>query len=123
MPALFDDRNGIIGGAERYVFELARHMANQVPTRFVALGKRDRHETAGNLQIRVIGGTRHVRGQSNNPLALRERIVWLCEHPSEAATMGVAARQRVLERFTCRRSSSVVSISTVRPATRYRYAL
>jgi glycosyltransferase involved in cell wall biosynthesis len=36
----------------------------------------------------------------NNPSALREKLVWLRDHPAEAAAMGVAARKRVLEKFT-----------------------
>lgn len=36
----------------------------------------------------------------NDPAALADRIGWLREHPAEAAAMGAAARQRVLEKFT-----------------------
>ncbi len=36
----------------------------------------------------------------NNPDALRTKLLWLRDHPAEAAAMGKAARQRVLERFT-----------------------
>ena len=36
----------------------------------------------------------------NDPAALGERIRWLREHPAEAARMGLAARERVLEKFT-----------------------
>jgi glycosyltransferase involved in cell wall biosynthesis len=36
----------------------------------------------------------------NDPAALADRIGWLREHPAEAAAMGVAARQRVLDKFT-----------------------
>src|SRR3954471_13555802 len=35
VPALFTADDGLIGGAERYVFELARHMADMVPTSLV----------------------------------------------------------------------------------------
>lgn len=35
----------------------------------------------------------------NDPLALREKLVWLREHPEEARRMGSAGRRRVLERF------------------------
>ena len=31
VPAPFDPDDGIMGGAERYSFELARHMAERVP--------------------------------------------------------------------------------------------
>ena len=46
VPALFGP-DGIVGGAERYAFELARHMAARVPTTLVTFGDRDRHETRG----------------------------------------------------------------------------
>jgi glycosyltransferase involved in cell wall biosynthesis len=36
----------------------------------------------------------------NNPIALRNKIVWLRENPTEACKMGQAARQRVLEFFS-----------------------
>ena len=40
VPALFGAR-GTVGGAERYVLELARHMAVRVPTTLVTFGDRD----------------------------------------------------------------------------------
>jgi glycosyltransferase involved in cell wall biosynthesis len=36
----------------------------------------------------------------NDPSALCRKITWLREHPKEAAAMGQAARQRVLDKFT-----------------------
>jgi alpha-maltose-1-phosphate synthase len=36
----------------------------------------------------------------NDPSALREKLVWLNCHREEAKTMGIAARNRVLEKFT-----------------------
>jgi len=36
----------------------------------------------------------------NDPSAVCRKLVWLREHPSESAQMGVAARQRVLDKFT-----------------------
>jgi glycosyltransferase involved in cell wall biosynthesis len=69
VPALFDARDGVIGGAERYVLELARHMANVVPTRLVTFGEQERDERIGLLPIRVIGGARFVRGQRANPVS------------------------------------------------------
>jgi glycosyltransferase involved in cell wall biosynthesis len=71
VPALFANGDGVIGGAERYVYELARHMAGLVPTSLVTFGPRDRDEQAGELRIRVIGRPWHVRGQRANPFALR----------------------------------------------------
>lgn len=36
----------------------------------------------------------------NDPASLRDRLAWLQAHPHEARAMGVAGRQRVVERFT-----------------------
>jgi glycosyltransferase involved in cell wall biosynthesis len=69
VPALFG-ATGIVGGAERYAFELARHMADRVPTRLVSFGPRDTATREGNLDVRVIGGAWHVRGQRSNPFAI-----------------------------------------------------
>lgn len=69
VPALFDAGDGIVGGAERYVLELARHMAAEVPTRLVTFGRRERTERMGALEIRVIGHPWYVRGQRSNPVA------------------------------------------------------
>jgi glycosyltransferase involved in cell wall biosynthesis len=70
VPAFFDTNDGIIGGAERYALELARHMAKETPTTLVSFGVRDRHETIGELKIRVIGNPWYVRGQRTNPMAV-----------------------------------------------------
>jgi glycosyltransferase involved in cell wall biosynthesis len=69
VPALFDARDGIVGGAERYAFELARHMAKQVPTTLVTFGKSSREDTVGELKLRVIGRAHYVRGQRTNPIS------------------------------------------------------
>ena len=69
VPALFDREGGVVGGAERYAFELARHMAGRVPTTLVTFGERERRETVGDLRVRVIGGARYVRGQRTNPVS------------------------------------------------------
>ena len=66
VPALFGP-DGIVGGAERYAFELARHMATRVPTTLVTFGERNRHETVGSLEVRVLGNPWYVRGQRTNP--------------------------------------------------------
>lgn len=72
IPRLFGHQDGIVGGAERYALELARHMANVVPTSLVCFGdEEERHETMGELQIHVIGHPWHVRKQAHNPMALR----------------------------------------------------
>ena len=67
-PALFGAA-GVIGGAERYVLELARYMAECTPTRLVAFGVEDRSESIGDLEIRVIGNPWYVRRQRFNPLS------------------------------------------------------
>jgi glycosyltransferase involved in cell wall biosynthesis len=70
VPALFGPNDGITGGAERYVFELARHMAEEVPTSLVSFGDKPRRETVGRLSIRVIKDPWYVKGQRTNPIAL-----------------------------------------------------
>ena len=70
VPALFDMKDGVIGGAERYALELARHMADETPTTLVTFGECERQETLGRLRIRVMGNPWYVRGQRTNPLAL-----------------------------------------------------
>ncbi len=67
VPALFG-AEGVYGGAERYAWELARHMAEEVPTTLVSFGPRPRAFTAGRLRVRVLGRPWHVRGQRGNPL-------------------------------------------------------
>jgi glycosyltransferase involved in cell wall biosynthesis len=67
VPALFGE-DGVYGGAERYAWELARHMAERVPTRLVSFGPRRRQLTEGRLKVSVLGPAWHVRGQVTNPL-------------------------------------------------------
>jgi glycosyltransferase involved in cell wall biosynthesis len=71
IPAPFSANGGIIGGAERYAYELARHMAAQVPTTITSFGPRDMDEREGNLTIRIVGDPWYVRGQRSNPFTLR----------------------------------------------------
>ena len=68
VPALFG-AEGTVGGAERYVLELARHMSQRVATTLVAFGDRDRTTRDGLLTIRLVRARHHVRGQRANPLA------------------------------------------------------
>ena len=70
VPALFGD-TGIVGGAERYAFELARAMADAVPTTLVAFGDADAEDTVGPLRVRTVGRPWHVRGQRTNPFSPR----------------------------------------------------
>lgn len=67
-PALFGP-GGIVGGAERYVFELARHMAERVDTRLVTFGDSASVRTEGPLTVQILGPARHVRGQRSNPFS------------------------------------------------------
>lgn len=70
VPALFG-ANGVVGGAERYTLELARHMAERVPTRLVTFGARaEPRRPIGQLDIRVLADAWHVRGQWNNPWSM-----------------------------------------------------
>lgn len=68
VPALFGN-NGIVGGAERYVMELARHMSMVTPTKLLSFGKQSRQEIVGNLNIRVLDNVWYVRGQNQNPFS------------------------------------------------------
>ena len=78
VPALFGAEDGVVGGAERYALELARHMADETPTRLLTFGEEERDETHGNLRVRVAGHAWYVRGQRSNPVsaALLSEIRW-----------------------------------------------
>ena len=69
VPALFGP-NGVVGGAERYALELARQMADRVPTTLVTFGDERREEQIGALEVRTIGNAWFVRGQRTNPFSL-----------------------------------------------------
>ena len=74
VPALFG-AHGVIGGAERYALELARHMADEVPTRLVTFGADAGERSVDRLSVRVIAGGWAVRGQWANrwsPVVVRE---------------------------------------------------
>lgn len=71
VPALFAADGGVLGGAERYALELARHMAERVPTRLVTFGPQTRELRDGALDIKVLGKPWRVRGQDGNPFAFR----------------------------------------------------
>jgi glycosyltransferase involved in cell wall biosynthesis len=103
VPALFGP-DGVIGGAERYAFELARHMAGYVPTSLVAFGDQNRHERVGPLDVRVLGSAWYVRGQRGNPFhvrlftALRDAEIVHCHQQhvvmSSAAALWCRVRRR-----------------------------
>jgi glycosyltransferase involved in cell wall biosynthesis len=105
VPALFGT-SGTIGGAERYAFELARHMAERVPTRLLSFGDQTREETSGALQIRVSGDPHYIRGQKMNPVSwdvvdeIRRADVVHCHqqhlfYSSLAAAFGRLTRRKV----------------------------
>ena len=68
VPALFG-ASGVVGGAERYALELARHMADRTETRLVTFGTRRGRDRRGHLDIHVIAGAWHVRGEPHNPVS------------------------------------------------------
>jgi glycosyltransferase involved in cell wall biosynthesis len=106
VPAPFDPEDGVVGGAERYALELARHMADVRPTSLVSFGRRERTTTIGRLRCRVIGDAHFVRGQRTNPIAagllgeLRRADIVHCHQQhvvasSAAALYGRLARKPV----------------------------
>jgi len=103
VPATFG-AEGVFGGGERYAYELARHMSDQVETVLLSFGSRERLERVGNLEVRVIGNPWHVRGNPNNPLAfsmlphLRGADVVHCYQLHTLATSIAALACRVLRR-------------------------
>ena len=68
VPALFGP-GGIVGGAERYALELARQMADRVPTTLVTFGESGGAEQVGALRVRTLGNPWFVRGQRTNPFS------------------------------------------------------
>lgn len=75
-PALFGAAGGIFGGAERYTFELARHMAKRLPTRLVTFADQPRRfATEEGLRVAVLGPMWRIRDQEFNrfhPRLIRE---------------------------------------------------
>jgi glycosyltransferase involved in cell wall biosynthesis len=104
VPALFGAKGGITGGAERYVYELARHMADRVPTSLVTFGDGDSDQQHGRLRVRIIGRPWHVKGQRSNPFATtllcevaRARVVH-CHQQHIVASTAAALTARLLGR-------------------------
>lgn len=102
VPALFGT-SGAIGGAERYALELARHMADCVPTRLLTFGDNSREEIQGHLQIRI-SRPYYVRDQRMNPLSwdiveeVRRADVIHCHQQHVAASSLAAALSRLTGR-------------------------
>jgi glycosyltransferase involved in cell wall biosynthesis len=71
-PATFGE-DGVFGGGERYPTELARAMADVVPTKLVGFGPRARSFRLGNLDVEVLPMRHHWRGAELNPL--HERLL------------------------------------------------
>lgn len=102
VPAVFGEDRGIVGGAERYVFELARFMARRVPTTLVSFGDRADAWCEDDLAVRVLGKTRYIRNQRSNPFsfelvaALREAEVVHVhqQHVVASSVSAVLARLR-----------------------------
>jgi glycosyltransferase involved in cell wall biosynthesis len=96
VPALFGP-GGIVGGGERYAFELARHMAELVPTALVTFGAGERRDEIGRLRVRVLGSPWFIRGQRTNPFSWRIVRVIAAEadvvhcHQQHVLTSSVAA--------------------------------
>lgn len=71
VPAPFKHCQGVVGGAERYAFELARNMAELTPVSLVSFGDKSQEEHFGNLRQRIIGHPWRIRGQRSNPFSFR----------------------------------------------------
>jgi glycosyltransferase involved in cell wall biosynthesis len=103
VPAPFDPDDGIIGGAERYSFELARHMAERVPTRLISFGDRERTARVGPLDVQVLRAS-YVRGQRSNPFssalwgALADATVVHCHQQHVVASSMAALFTRLRRR-------------------------
>lgn len=104
IPALFEKAGGIVGGAERYAFEMARFMAEVTPTTLLSFGDKDREESVGPLCIKVLGGVYYPRGQRSNPITLRlipevvKHDVIHCHQQHIAASSLAAAAGRICGR-------------------------
>jgi glycosyltransferase involved in cell wall biosynthesis len=103
VPAMFDATSGILGGAERYAFELARTMARLAPTRLLAFGERDERHRDGELDV-IVARAHHVRGQRSNPWSsellrwiLHSRVVH-CHQRAVLASSTSALLARLLRR-------------------------
>jgi glycosyltransferase involved in cell wall biosynthesis len=100
VPALFGT-NGVVGGGERYALELARHMAEHVPTTLVTFGQDDGRDTIDRLRVRVLGHPWYIRGQRTNPFswalggAIRQADVVHCHQQHTVMSSFAAAACRM----------------------------
>lgn len=67
VPAVFRKDGGVLGGAERFVTELARHMAEVVPTEVLTFGPVAEAWDLGKLRVIVRPPWCYARGQRYNP--------------------------------------------------------
>lgn len=88
-------RGGLYGGGERYALELARHMAEVVPTRFISFADEGYVERIGKLDVHVLGRPWYVRGQRINPV-----------HPKVIRHLGWATVAHCHQRFTTTSTST-----------------
>ena len=72
VPAPFGG-GGVVGGAERYALELARHMASRVSTTLVTFGEEPREEQVGPLRVEILGNAWHA-GEAAEKLIAARRI-------------------------------------------------
>jgi glycosyltransferase involved in cell wall biosynthesis len=107
VPALFGPA-GVVGGAERYALELARHMADVTPTTLVAFGETDTEHRFGALRVRVLGPAWLVRGQRANPISLgllpeiaRADVVHCHQQHVLASSLGAIAARVLRRRVFC----------------------
>jgi glycosyltransferase involved in cell wall biosynthesis len=61
--------SGLWGGGERYPFELARAMADIVPTRLLTFGREPSRHREGALEVVTLRTVGRWRGQVTNPIA------------------------------------------------------
>ncbi len=99
-PAGFG-RHGVVGGAERYALELARHMAEEVSTTLLCFGGKRRREKIGKLRVEHFPAQWLVKGEAQNPfslhilpLLLRPRVVHC--HQKHILTTSIVAGARKL---------------------------
>jgi glycosyltransferase involved in cell wall biosynthesis len=104
VPSFFRARDGTVGGAERYVLELAKAMSTKVPTYLYSYGDRAETFTDGELRIRIVKRTLAVRSELHNPLSLRlfpklaRHSILHCHQPNTLGANLVALFARALRK-------------------------
>lgn len=69
VPSFFRKEGGVLGGAERYALELARAMAERVPTTLYSFGPSAERYAIDRLNVRIFRTLMHVRSRGGNPVA------------------------------------------------------